>query len=145
MTFNEIRERLANRDVIRERQEAEERAEAEREALEERAKRAREKLEQKKRAAAASAMAASATTATTVEATDVKARASVTTTAAADTSSEVAKKAKERFLKETSKVVVKVLQPYRKEDAAVAKIKTNDDFKHLARKVANCFPSTTES
>ena len=58
-----------------------------------------------------------------------------TVAAAADTSSEVERKIKDRFLKETSKVVVKVLDPYRRDDASVAKIKTIEDFKHLAKKV----------
>jgi len=60
-----------------------------------------------------------------------------TVAAAADTSSEVERKIKDRFLKETSKVVVKVLDPYRRDDASVAKIKTIEDFKHLAKKLTN--------
>ena len=60
---------------------------------------------------------------------------SKTTTAAADTSSEVSKKIKENFMKEASKIIVKVLDPFRKGDAQKAKIQTTEDFKHLAKKV----------
>ena len=59
------------------------------------------------------------------------ASASVTAVAAADTSSEVAKKINDRFKKEVSKVIVKVLDPFRKE----GQIKSTEDFKHLAKKV----------
>ena len=60
----------------------------------------------------------------------------VTTTAAADTSSEVARKIRERFMKDVSKVIVKVLTPFRKETGQIG---TNEDFKHLAKKVsADC-------
>ena len=58
------------------------------------------------------------------------ASASVTAVAAADTSSEVAKKINDRFKKEVSKVIVKVLDPFRKE----GQIKSTEDFKHLAKK-----------
>ena len=60
---------------------------------------------------------------------------STTTTAAADTSSEVSKKIKETFMKEVSKIIVKVLDPFRKADATRSKITTIEDFKHLAKKV----------
>lgn len=53
--------------------------------------------------------------------------------APADTSSEVERKFKAVFLKETSKVVVKILEEYRKDETA--KIKTKEDFKNLAKKV----------
>ncbi len=137
MTFKEIRERLANRDAIRERQDLEERAEAERELLLEKAKRAEEraaaKVEQQPQDAVAEAappVPAVAAAALAPESMDT------TTTAAADTSSEVAKKVKERFKKDTSKVIVRVLDPYRRPDAARGRIKSNEDFKHLAKKVA---------
>ncbi len=108
MTFKEIRERLANRDVIREKQEIEERAEAEREAQAERAKRQAEREQQQQAQ-----------------------KKETTTTAAADTSSEVHKKVKEKFLKDTSKVIVKVLG----ESFNNGKIKSKEDFRHLAKKV----------
>ncbi|XP_071745910.1 histone-lysine N-methyltransferase SETD2 [Lepeophtheirus salmonis] len=47
------------------------------------------------------------------------------------------KKYKDRFLKETSKVIVKVLDPYRRSDAPNGQIKSVEDFKHLARKLTN--------
>lgn len=108
MTFTEIKERLANRDAIREAQEVEERAEADRDRELERAKRLAEvsaKLKEK------------------------------TTTAAADTSSEVAKKFKERFTSEVSRVIVKVLTSFRQDGTKKGAIKNKDDFKHLAKKV----------
>lgn len=116
MTFKEIRERLANRETIREKQEIEERAEAEHDRELERSRRVADREQQ----AAAAAAAASMTN---------------TTTAAADTSSEVAKKVKEKFLKETSRVIVKVLSPFRGADVKKGQIRTNEDFKHLAKKV----------
>jgi hypothetical protein len=58
-----------------------------------------------------------------------------TTTAAADTSSEVVKKIRDRFLKDASKVVVKLLDPYRRPDAVNGRIQSVEDFKHLAKKV----------
>ena len=57
------------------------------------------------------------------------------TAAAADTSSEVAKKKKDAFLKETSRLIVRLLDPYRKTEGVRGKIHTNEDFKHLAKKV----------
>ena len=57
-----------------------------------------------------------------------------TTQAAADTSSDVEKKHREKFVKEMSKVVVKILDPYRKKGVK-GHIKKNDDFKYLAKKV----------
>ena len=121
MTFEEMRVRLANRDAIREKQEAEERAEEERE-MEEAARARREKRELERKNDSAQSQIATLAVEQTVA-------------AAADTSSEVERKIKDRFLKETSKVVVKVLDPYRRDDASVAKIKTIEDFKHLAKKV----------
>ncbi len=131
MTFKEIRERLANRDAIRERQVIEERAEEEREMLKERARRAEERaaakleqqqLQQQQLQQQQQAVAVTAS--------------NDTTTAAADTSSEVAKKIKEKFKKDTSRVIVKVLDPYRKPDVSHGRIKNNEDFKHLAKKVS---------
>ena len=58
-----------------------------------------------------------------------------TTQAAADTSSDMGKKKhKDKFLKEMSKVVVKILDPYRKKGVK-GHIGNTDDFKHLAKKV----------
>ena len=57
-----------------------------------------------------------------------------TTQAAADTSSDVEKKHKDKFVKEMSKVVVKILDPYRKKGVK-GHIGNTDDFKHLAKKV----------
>ena len=49
---------------------------------------------------------------------------------------QVAKKIKEKFLKEVSRVVVKVLDPFRRPDVKRGHIKTTEDFKHLAKKVS---------
>ena len=58
-----------------------------------------------------------------------------TTQAAADTSSDTGeKKNKDKFLKEMSKMVVKILDPYRKKGVK-GHIGNTDDFKHLAKKV----------
>ena len=59
---------------------------------------------------------------------------SKTTQAAADTSSDSEKKKRDKFLKEMSKVVVKVLDPYRKKGVK-GHIEKTDDFRHLAKKV----------
>merc|ERR1712150_188898 len=57
-----------------------------------------------------------------------------TTQAAADTSSDTGeKKNKDKFLKEMSKIVVKILDPYRKKGVK-GHIGNTDDFKHLAKK-----------
>ena len=58
-------------------------------------------------------------------------QSSKTTTAAADTSSEVSKKIRETFMKEVSKVIVKGLDPFRKADASHARIQTIEEFKHF--------------
>ena len=162
MTFQEMRERLANRDAIREKQEIEEREEAEREREEERAK--LRQLEKEKRdlkaaqkqAAAEKQLALSHELSketnspanqkvisppekTIVEKGVQKLEESIvssyeqsskTTTAAADTSSEVSKKIKETFMKEVSKIIVKVLDPFRKADATKSRIQTIEDFKY---------------
>ncbi|XP_015921891.1 histone-lysine N-methyltransferase SETD2 isoform X2 [Parasteatoda tepidariorum] len=65
-----------------------------------------------------------------------------TTTAAADTSSvqvthEVAKKIKELFRTKMSTYVVSILNPYHRDDCRVGKITSNEDFKHLARKLTH--------
>jgi len=60
-----------------------------------------------------------------------------TTMAAADTSSEVAKRLKENFKAQISNNVIKYLGPYRKTDCKVGKITNNEDFKHLARKLTH--------
>merc|ERR1711993_114018 len=60
---------------------------------------------------------------------------STTTTAAADTTSKISKNIKETFMKEVSKIIVKVLDPFRKADATRSRIQTIEDFKHLAKKL----------
>ena len=166
MTFQEMRERLANRDAIREKQEIEEREEAERDREEEK-KRLRQIEKDKREQQAAEKQAAAEKKAAqnrthmanenslndncsspapnisvdqVVQKTEDRTtlsfeQTSKTTTAAADTSSEVSKKVKENFMKEVSKIIVKVLDPFRKADAQKAKIQTIEDFKHLAKKV----------
>merc|ERR1719414_246912 len=74
----------------------------------------------------------STTAAVSLSATPVSSRR--TTQAAADTSSDVQKKHKDKFLKEMSKVVVKILDPYRKKGVK-GHIGNTDDFKHLAKKL----------
>ena len=128
MTFEEMRVRLANRDAIREKQEQEERAEEEREQEEVARIRREAAIQERKRREE-------------VENQLLQSQNQQTVAAAADTSSEVARKIKEKFLKETSKVVVKILDPYRRDDATVAKIKNVEDFKHLAKKVRNNYYS----
>ncbi|XP_067141905.1 histone-lysine N-methyltransferase SETD2 isoform X2 [Centruroides vittatus] len=60
-----------------------------------------------------------------------------TTTAAADTSSEVAKKIRELFRTKMSTFIVQCLNPYRKPDCKVGRIASTEDFKHLARKLTH--------
>ena len=48
---------------------------------------------------------------------------------------DVAKKAKEQFMEKVSKVVVQCLNGYNKSDCRTGRIRSNDDFKFLARKV----------
>lgn len=59
------------------------------------------------------------------------------TAAAADTSTsaEVEKKAKDRFAKQMSAVIVKTLDPFRAKGCK-GHIKSSEDFKHLAKKVS---------
>jgi len=69
---------------------------------------------------------------------EVSSSTTKTTQAAADTtlvtSSDVDKKHKENFLMEMSKVVVKILDPYRKAGVK-GHISNKEDFKHLAKKI----------
>ena len=58
-----------------------------------------------------------------------------TTTAAADTSTEVAKKCKDQFRVRMSQHIVNCLNPFRKPDCKLGRIKSTEEFKHLARKV----------
>ena len=166
-----MRERLANRDAIRERQEIEERAEAERDREEERVRQRQVEKERREQAAAERQAATERQAAhnqiptqekssvnNTIDRSPVQQTAldtnaqkgdmssmspceqpSTTTTAAADTSSEVSKKVKETFMKEVSKIIVKVLDPFRKADATRSKITTIEDFKHLAKKVMKIY------
>ena len=126
MTFEEMRMRLANRDAIREKQEQEERVEEERElalanqARREQERKRQEELGQQKKQQNASKVAAEA-----------------------DSGSEAEKKLKVIFLKEASKVVVKVLEEYRKDETA--KIKTKEDFKYLAKKVRKSYRLSLKS
>lgn len=133
MTLDEMRSRLANRDAIREKQEAEELAEEERER-EEASRARREQREAERRRILE--LQAQQERAQQELAESSQQSQQMPVAAAADTSSEVARKIKERFLKETSKVVVKVLDPYRRDDAASARIRNVEDFKHLAKKVS---------
>ncbi|XP_037032827.1 probable histone-lysine N-methyltransferase CG1716 isoform X2 [Bradysia coprophila] len=52
-------------------------------------------------------------------------------------SNEAAKRIKEKFCAEMSGVIVQHLGPYRKDDCRRGRIKSNDDFKHLARKLTH--------
>ena len=61
-------------------------------------------------------------------------------TAVADTSSDLNRKNSDEFLHDLSKIVVMLLNPYRKERIQ-GYIVCHDDFKHLARKVS-FFPIT---
>lgn len=49
---------------------------------------------------------------------------------------EIAKKIKELFRTKMSSYVVMCLNPYRKDDCKIGRITSNEDFKHLARKVS---------
>ncbi len=131
MTLKEMRERLANRDAIREKQELEERAEAERELQQERAKRATEREQQQQQQQLAIGALATVNSASVL----ASSKSASTTTAAADTSSEVARKAKDKFKSAASKVIVKVLESYFKGKTSHGKIESSEDFKHLAKKV----------
>ena len=62
------------------------------------------------------------------------AAAATTTTAAAD-SSDVEKRIKDNFVKEMSKVIVNILNPYRVAGVK-GHISSTQDFKHLAKKVS---------
>jgi len=61
-------------------------------------------------------------------------RTSAVHTAPADTSSETERKARDKFVKEMSAVIVKALDPFRNPKSK-GHIKTNEDFKHLAKKL----------
>jgi len=165
MTFKEMRERLLNKDKIREQQLKEEKEEEDKERREERAR--IEKIRKEERRAANLAKRESefkqltgetepvvgvglvtpeSSQATPVKVTPQPSSSSETpsqatpisskktTQAAADTSSDVEKKHKEKFVKEMSKTVVKILDPYRKKGVR-GHIGNTDDFKHLAKKL----------
>ncbi|GAB1600835.1 uncharacterized protein LOC115232341 [Argonauta hians] len=66
-----------------------------------------------------------------------KSKRRATTTAAADTSSEIAKRSKEAFRNKMSQWIVACLNPYRKPDCRLGRISSTDDFKHLARKLTH--------
>ena len=48
---------------------------------------------------------------------------------------EAEKRAKDKFIKEMSGVIVKALTPFRMKGCKKGFIKNNEDFKHLAKKV----------
>ena len=48
------------------------------------------------------------------------------------------KQYKDKFIKEMSKVIVKILDPYRKKGVK-GHISSTEDFKHLAKKVSQTF------
>jgi len=153
MTFKEMRERLLHKDEIRQQQEKEEREEEEADRREkdkrEKAKRAEEKraadkarreldgvkFQQLVDSGPAQPQAAAATP-VKAEKTPTKHSKTkdTTTTAAADTSSDVEKKYKDKFVKEISKTIVKILDPYRRKGVK-GYIGTTEDFKHLAKKL----------
>merc|ERR1719474_173175 len=158
MTFKEMRERLLNKDKIREQQLKEEREKEAKERREERAKVDKASRERKRAAEKAkreaefrqltlnssldssgpqtpvssTTMPSSTSTTSVSSGTPVSSRK--TTQAAADTSSDVEKKHKDKFVKEMSKVVVKILDPYRKKGVR-GHIGNTTDFKHLAKKL----------
>lgn len=168
MTFKEMRERLLNKDKIREQQLKEEKEEDEKERREERSRLEKIRKEEKRAAEKAkresefrqmagdgeivagsdmhSMVTPESRQVTPVKVTpqpssssDIPAQSSPasskkTTQAAADTSSDVEKKHKEKFVKEVSKLVVKILDPYRKKGVR-GHISNTDDFKHLAKKL----------
>ncbi|XP_043235572.1 probable histone-lysine N-methyltransferase CG1716 [Amphibalanus amphitrite] len=59
------------------------------------------------------------------------------TTAAADTSSEVARKIKDKFLAQMSGVIVSALNAFRKSGCKQGRITCNEDFKFLAKKLTH--------
>nr|XP_018916933.1 PREDICTED: histone-lysine N-methyltransferase SETD2-like [Bemisia tabaci]XP_018916934.1 PREDICTED: histone-lysine N-methyltransferase SETD2-like [Bemisia tabaci]XP_018916935.1 PREDICTED: histone-lysine N-methyltransferase SETD2-like [Bemisia tabaci]XP_018916936.1 PREDICTED: histone-lysine N-methyltransferase SETD2-like [Bemisia tabaci]XP_018916937.1 PREDICTED: histone-lysine N-methyltransferase SETD2-like [Bemisia tabaci]XP_018916938.1 PREDICTED: histone-lysine N-methyltransferase SETD2-lik len=56
---------------------------------------------------------------------------------AADTSSGPARKIKDQFRLNMAGVIVHYLNPYRKPDCKIGRISSNEDFKHLARKLTH--------
>ena len=68
---------------------------------------------------------------------EIPAAASSAAVQAADTSgmAEAEKRAKDKFIKEMSGVIVKALTPFRMKGCKKGFIKNNEDFKHLAKKV----------
>jgi len=142
MTFEEMRLRLANRDQIREKQEAEERAEEEREL--EQAARHRREVETKSEAHAGWADTLSQIVAaqerrkqaqreqqTEESSTPNKSKQVPAQEATDSNETDAERKIKTLFLKETSKIVVKSLEEYR------AAIKSKEDFKYLAKKLTH--------
>merc|ERR1712083_377365 len=123
MTFEEMRVRLANRDQIREKQEAEERAEEERE-LEQAARHRREYREAERQAAQQEQQNEESSTPN-------KSKQVPAQEATDSNETDAERKIKTLFLKETSKIVVKSLEEYR------AAIKSKEDFKYLAKKITH--------
>lgn len=148
MTFKEMRERLLHKDEIRQQQEREEREEEEADRREkdkrEKAKRAEEKRAADKARRESDgvkfqqlvdSVPAQPQAATPVKTPTKHSKTKDTTTSAeADTSSDVEKKYKDKFVKEISKTIVKILDPYRRKGVK-GYISTTEDFKHLAKKL----------
>merc|ERR1712083_623922 len=122
MTFEEMRVRLANRDAIREKQEAEERAEEERE-MEQAARQRREAAQERRKQVLKEQNEESST--------PNKSKQVAALEATENNETEAERKIKTLFLKETSKIVVKSLEEYR------AAIKSKEDFKYLAKKITH--------
>jgi len=124
MTFEEMRLRLANRDQIREKQEAEERAEEARE-MELEARHRREAAQERRKQAQAQKEQNEESS------TPNKSKQVAAQEATDGNETEAERKIKTLFLKETSKIVVKSLEEYR------AAIKSKEDFKYLAKKLTH--------
>lgn len=150
-TFKEMKERLLHKDKIlqqidKEIKDEERKEKQEQERLKKEQKRAAEKV--RREAAAAEAALNSFTSgkvggggAAEVSVGDqqqpqpLATPAAITTTAAAD-SSDVEKKIKDNFVKEMSKVIVRILNNYRT-PGVPGHITSTQDFKHLAKKLTH--------
>merc|ERR1711874_462994 len=133
-----MRVRLANRDAIREKQEAEERAEEEREMeqaarqrREERRKQELEKRQKEEELAAQERRKQVLKEQNEESSTPNKSKQVAAQEATENNETEAERKIKTLFLKETSKIVVKSLEEYR------AAIKSKEDFKYLAKKLTH--------
>merc|ERR1712008_637297 len=120
MTFEDMRQRSANRDAIREKQEQEERAEEQRE-IEDAARQRREAAQERKKQAQNQ----------NEEGPTPNKSKPAAASKASEEETEAERKIKTLFLKETSKIVVKSLEEYR------AAIKSKEDFRYLAKKLTH--------